>query len=65
MPVVSKKTKVAAARREYTKLNRAYRAAGKKAMGKPARSTVHKDYVVIKRARNLAGKKLGKLTGIR
>jgi hypothetical protein len=65
MPAVSKKTKVAAARREYTKLNRAYHTAGKKAAGKPKKSVVHKDYETIKQARNLAGRRLGKLTGVR
>jgi len=65
MPAISKKTKIAAARREYTKLNRAYHAAGKRAMDKPKKSVVHKDYETIKKARNLAGRKLGKLTGVR
>jgi hypothetical protein len=65
MPKVSKRTQVAAARKEYTKLDRAYHAVGKKAFGKPKKSTVHKDYETIKRARNAAGRKLGKLTGIR
>ena len=65
MPIVSKKTKIKETRSEYNKLNRAYRAAGKRALGKPARSTVHKDYMAIKRERNLVGKRLGKLTGVR
>jgi len=65
MPVMSKKAQIAAARREYTKLDRAYHTVGKKALGKPAKSTVHKVYVALKRARNLAGKRLGKLTGVR
>ena len=65
MPRVSKKTLVATARREYSKLNRAYHTVGKKALGKPTKSLVHRDYVALKRARNLAGKKLGKLTGAR
>lgn len=65
MPVVSKKTKIKEARSEYSKLDRAYHAVGKKTLGAPARSVIRKDYQIIKRARNLAGKRLGKLTGIR
>ena len=65
MPRTSKKTQIAAARREYNKLNRAYHAIGDKAFGKPSRSTIKKDYEVVKRARNAAGRKLGKLTGVR
>jgi len=65
MPQVSKRTKINEARREYKKLDRAYHAVGKKAFGKPKRSTIHKDYEVIKRARNAAGRRLGKLTGVR
>jgi len=65
MPRVSKKTLIAAARREYNRLNRAYHAVGKKALGKPKKSLVHRDYEVIKRERNLAGRRLGKLTGVR
>ena len=65
MPRQSKKTLIASARKEYNKLNRAYHVVGKKAYGKPKRSVVHKDYLTIKRARNLAGRKLGRLTGVR
>jgi hypothetical protein len=65
MPRISKRTLITAARRDYNKLDRAYHAAGKKALGKPKKSGVHKDYVALKRARNSAGRKLGKLTGIR
>ena len=65
MPIVSKKTKIKRARSEYSKLDRAYHVAGKRAMGKPKKSVVHKDYEAIKKARNLAGRRLGKLTGIR
>jgi len=65
MPRQSKKTLIASARRDYNKLNRAYHAAGKKAFGKPKKSAVHKDYETIKRARNSAGRRLGKLTGVR
>jgi len=65
MPRTSKRTLITAARRDYNKLDRAYHAAGKKALGKPKKSGVHKDYVALKRARNSAGRKLGKLTGVR
>lgn len=65
MPRVSKRTLIASARRDYNKLDRAYHSAGRKALGKPKRSTVHEDYVTLKRARNAAGRKLGKLTGVR
>jgi hypothetical protein len=61
----TKKTKIAEARRDYNKLNRAYHTIGKKAFGKPKKSPVHKDYELVKRARNAAGRKLGKLTGVR
>jgi hypothetical protein len=61
----SKRTQILQARQEYKKLDRAYRSAGKKALGKPKKSKVHKDYETIKRARNASGRKLGKLTGIR
>ena len=43
----------------------AYHKAGKQALGKPARSAVHRDYIALKKARNAAGRKLGKLTGVR
>jgi hypothetical protein len=59
----SKKTIIAQARREYGTLTRAYHKAGKKAMGKPERSAVKKDYRQIQRERTLAGRRLGKLTG--
>ena len=65
MPRVSKRTLITTARRDYNKLDSAYHKAGKKALGKPKRSTVHKDYETLKRARNAAGRKLGKLTGVR
>lgn len=65
MPKTSKRTQILSARKDYEKLNRAYHAAGKKALGKPKKSKVHKDYETLKRARNSAGRKLGKLTGIR
>jgi len=65
MPKPSKRTQITKARQEYEKLNRAYHAAGKKALGKPKKSKVHKDYETIKRARNTSGRKLGKLTGVR
>jgi hypothetical protein len=60
----SKRSIVLAARREYSKLTRAYHSAGKRAMGKPERSTVKKDYRKIQRARDLVGRRLGKLTGV-
>lgn len=60
----SKRTVVAAARREYNKLTRAYHKAGKKAAGKPERSTVKKEYRTIQRARTQVGRRLGKLTGV-
>ena len=53
----SKRSLVISARKDYNKLDRAYHAAGKKALGKPSRSTVHRDYVAIKKARNAAGRK--------
>lgn len=65
MPKPTKRVAIAQARKDYNKLNRAYHAIGKKAFGKPKTSTVHRDYVAVKRARNAAGKKLGKLTGVR
>lgn len=65
MPRQTKRVAVAQARRDYEKLNRAYHAIGKKALGKPKRSAVHTDYETVKRARNAAGRKLGKLTGVR
>ncbi len=65
MPRVPLKTQIAAARREYNKLNRAYHTVGRKALGKPKKSEVHRDYETIKRARNAAGRRLGKLTGVR
>ncbi len=65
MPRVSKKTLIAAARRDYNKLDRAYHKAGRKALGKPKKSVVHRDYETLKLARNAAGRKLGKLTGVR
>lgn len=61
----SKRALVIATRTDYQKLTRAYHAAGKKALGKPKRSAVHRDYQAIKKARNAVGRKLGKLTGIR
>lgn len=63
MPLKSKKTQIAVARREYTKLTRAYHVAGKRAAGKPERSTVKKDYRLIKRKREIVGRQLGRLTG--
>lgn len=65
MPKTSKRSMIVAARKDYEKLDRAYHAAGKKAMGKPKKSTAQKEYQTLKRARNAAGKKLGKLTGVR
>jgi hypothetical protein len=59
----SKKALVAQARGEYTRLTRAYHKAGKQAMGKPERSPVKKNYRTLQRARTVAGRKLGKLTG--
>ncbi len=61
----SKRSLIIATRRDYQKLDRAYHKAGKQALGKPARSSVHRDYVALKKARNAAGRRLGKLTGIR
>jgi len=63
MPLKSKKTQIAIARREYTKLTRAYHVAGKRAAGKPERSTVKKDYLLIKHERQRVGRQLGLLTG--
>jgi hypothetical protein len=63
MPQQSKKTQIAAARREYTRLTRAYHVAGKRAAGKPERSTVKKDYRLIKSEREKVGRQLGRLTG--
>jgi hypothetical protein len=60
----SKKTLIATARRAYQKLTRAYHAAGKRAIGKPKTSRVHREYVAARRARTAAGTKLGKLTGV-
>jgi len=65
MPRTTKRAQIILARRDYKKLDRAYHAAGKRALGKPKKSAVHRDYVTLKRARNAAGKKLGKLTGVR
>jgi hypothetical protein len=62
-PRPSKKTQIAATRREYNRLRRAYHAAGKKAMGKPKKSEARRDYQLIKREVNLVGRRLGKLTG--
>jgi len=64
MPRTTKKALVASARREYNKLTRAYRAAGKRAFGKPERSEVKRDYRTLKKARDQAGRRLGKLTGV-
>ena len=61
----SKRSQILAARKEYKKLDRAYHAAGKKAFGKPKKAAVHKDYAALKTARNAAGRRLGKLTGVR
>jgi hypothetical protein len=65
MPKTSKRTQILTARMEYKKLDLAYHTAGKKALGKPKKSKVHKDYAALKLARNTAGRKLGKLTGVR
>jgi len=59
----SKKTLIANTRREYTKLRRAYHAAGRKALGKPKNSGVQKDYRLIKREVSRVGARLGRLTG--
>ena len=64
MPLKSKKTRIAAARREYSKLTRAYHVAGRRAMGKPERSAVKKDYRLIQREREVVGRQLGRLTGV-
>jgi hypothetical protein len=63
MPAMSKKTKIASARREYASLNSLYHKVGKKAFGKPASSAVKKDYRKVKAERNRAGAILGRLTG--
>ena len=65
MPQTSKRAQIASTRREYGKLKRAYHKAGKKAFGKPEKSTVKREYRLIKRAYRAVGKKLGKLTGVR
>ncbi len=59
----SKKTIVAATRREYDKLTRAYHKIGEKALGKPKKSQVQQDYQAVKRERNRVGRRLGLLTG--
>ena len=60
----SKRSIILAARREYNKLTRAFHTVGKKAFGKPERSTVKKEYRLLKKARTAAGRRLGKLTGV-
>lgn len=60
----SKRAVVAAARREYNQLTRAYHKAGRRAMGKPERSAVKKDYRELQHAREKVGRRLGKLTGV-
>jgi hypothetical protein len=64
MPLKNKKSRIAAARREYNRLTRAYHVAGKRAAGKPTSSTVKKDYRLIKRERERVGRQLGRLTGV-
>lgn len=64
MPRESKKTLVARTRREYNTLKRAYRAVGKRAMGKPSGSKVKRDYRTVKAALRKVGSRLGKLTGV-
>jgi hypothetical protein len=65
MPKQTKRAAITQARKDYTKLNSAYHKIGQKAFGKPTRSQIHRDYEMVKRARNAAGRKLGKLTGVR
>lgn len=60
----SKRALISATRREYNRLTRAYHKAGKRAMGKPERSAVKKDYRTIQRARATVGGRLGRLTGV-
>ena len=64
MPQQSKKTRIAAARREYIKLTRDYHVAGRRAAGKPERSAVKKDYHLIQHERARVGRQLGRLTGV-
>lgn len=63
MPRQTKQTIIRKTRSKYNELNRAYHKIGRQAMGKPKTSTVHRDYVAVKRERNRVGRALGKLTG--
>jgi uncharacterized protein YukE len=52
-------------RKEYGKVKRAYKGAGKAAFGKPANSAAKREYATIKRAYKTIGNKLGRATGIK
>jgi len=54
---------IASTRKEYNKLTRAYHAIGKKALGKPKKSQVQKDYQLVKKERTRVGRRLGIMTG--
>ncbi len=50
-------------RKDYEAVKRVYKAAGKKAFGKPKSSAAYKDYKTVKAEYKRVGSKLGKLTG--
>jgi len=64
MPRVSKKTAIRETRRAYDTLKRAYKKAGRAALGKPSGSKAKRDYRIIKGELNRVGRRLGKLTGV-
>ena len=58
-----KSANVISARREYLSAKREYHKLGKKAFGKPSRSTIQREYCTAKQTYRKAGRRLASLTG--